>query len=126
MNNILSRINFKEAEFFYKNPLALVDYGQMQSFSLIKSSIEIFAYYGIEDFTAADIKAFFETIAVVQKKNNKVFIPSAKKISGVLDCCLDPSPCCLSSDGEYYHIISWNTDGYRFEISSAVQRRLID
>ncbi len=125
MSDALSAINFDEAAYFYKNPHALVDYSQMQSFSLIKSSIEIFAYYGLHDFSAADIKAFFEKIALVQKKNQRVFVPSAKKVSGVLDCCLLPSDCCLSADGDRYHIEHWNTDGYRYEILAARQKNLL-
>lgn len=125
MESSLDKIDFTETEFFYKNPHAFVDYSQMQSFSLIKSSVEIFAYYGINDFRAEDIKAFFEKTQIIQKKNNKVFIPSSKKISGVLDCCLVPSSCWLSVNDECYHIEKWNTDGYKFEIESAHQRGLI-
>ena len=125
MENRINKINFEEAEFFYKNPHSLVDYSQMQSFSLIKSSVEIFAYYNINTFAASDIKAFFEKLAVVQKKNEKVFIPSAKKVSGVLDCCLVPKGDHLSFDGEQYHIEKWNCDGYKYEIMSARDRNLI-
>ena len=125
MSSNTDRINFKEAEFFYKNPRALVDYGQMQSFSLIKSSVEVFAYYGIKSFLPSDIKDFFERVQIVQKKNMKVFIPSSKKISGVLDCCLTPSDNYLSSDGIIYHIEKWNCDGYKYEIMSAKNRGLI-
>ena len=55
MEDILSKINFSEAEFFYKSPDAFVDYSNMQSFSLIKSTVDVFVYYGIRDFAAEDI-----------------------------------------------------------------------
>ncbi len=125
MSNTIGNINFKEAEFFYKNPHALVDYSQMQSFSLIKSSVEIFAYYGINDFSPSDIKEFFEKLNIVQKKNQKVFIPSSKKVSGVLDCCLTPPGDHLSFDGSMYHIEKWNSDGYKYELLSARQRGIL-
>ena len=79
MSNTIGNINFKEAEFFYKNPHALVDYSQMQSFSLIKSTVDVFVYYGIRDFAAEDISRFFEKLQLVKKKLNKVFLPSPKK-----------------------------------------------
>ena len=100
MSNTIGNINFKEAEFFYKNPHALVDYSQMQSFSLIKSSVEIFAYYGINDFSPSDIKEFF-------------------------DCCLTPPGDHLSFDGSMYHIEKWNSDGYKYELLSARQRGIL-
>lgn len=125
MNKLIEKINFNEAEFFYKNPHALVDYSQIQSYSLIKSSIELFAYYGIMDFSPSDIKEFFEKLSLVQKKNQKVFIPSSKKVSGVLDCCLTPCENYLSFDGSLYHIEKWNCDGYKYEILSAKDRGMI-
>ena len=51
MNNAAEKINYTEAELFYKSPYALVDYTSVQSFTLIKSCIELFAYYGAEKFT---------------------------------------------------------------------------
>lgn len=117
----IDKINFREVNYFYKDPHALVDYSQMQSFSIIKSSVEIFSYYGISDFESGDIKAFFEKLQLVQKKNGKVFIPSVKKIDGVLECCFLPSENRLSFDNGIYHIISWNHQGYQYEISAARQ-----
>ncbi len=116
--NLLS-IDFNEVQYFYKNPRSLVDYSQMQSFSLIKSSVEIFSYYGIPDFTAGDIRDFFEKLQLVQKKNNKVFLPSPKKIDGVLQCCLSETQNKLSFQNGIYHIVSWNHSGYRYEIEAA-------
>ncbi len=122
MNN---SINFKEAEYFYKNPRSLVDYTQMQSFSLIKSCIEVFNYYNIFEFTPEQVKHFFEKINIVQAKNNRPFIPSAKKISGVMDCCLQPSDCFLEKTVTGYKIVKWNSDGYKYEIMYAKNNKLI-
>lgn len=122
MNN---SINFKEAEYFYKNPRSLVDYTQMQSFSLIKSCIEVFNYYNIFEFTPEQVKDFFEKINIVQAKNNRPFIPSAKKISGVMDCCLQPSDCFLEKTVTGYKIVKWNSDGYKYEIMYAKNNKLI-
>ena len=118
-------INFKEAEYFYKNPHSLVDFTQMQSFSLIKSCIEVFNYYNIREFTADDVKVFFEKISIIQAKNNRAFIPSAKKISGVMDCCLQPSDCFLEKTESGYKIVRWNSDGYKYEIMYAKDNNLI-
>ena len=52
------KINYNEVSFFYKGEKAMVDYSQMQSFSLIKSCIEVFAFYGMNDITASDIQQF--------------------------------------------------------------------
>lgn len=125
MNHKLSAINFTEAAYFYKSPSSLVDYSQMQSFSLIKSCIEVLAYYGIKEFTASDIRDFFEELQLVQKKNNKVFIPSPKKVSGVIETCIFPSGSFLyKKDGTYY-IEKWNTDGYHAEITHAYENKLL-
>lgn len=113
------KINYSEAIFFYKSDKAMVDYSLMQSFSLIKSCIEPFSYYGINDITAADIHKFFEKLQIVQKKNGRVFIPSEKKIRGVLDCCLEPSENYLICNNDTYHIEKWNTQGYKCEIENA-------
>ena len=119
MNTALSRINFQEAMYFYKSPHAFVDYSNMQSFSLIKSTVDVFAYYGIHDFTAEDIQAFFEQLQLVRKKTGKVFIPSPKKIRGVLDCYLTAGSETLSVNGTVYHINTWQGSGYGFEIEAA-------
>ncbi len=119
MSDVLSLINMEEAKYFYNNPHSLVDYSQMQSFSLIKSCIEVFAYYNAVDFTPEDIKEFFSALSIVQQKNNKVFVPSPKKVSGVFDCCLSGSDCVLSRTESGYHIDSWNSDGYKYEILKA-------
>ncbi len=125
MNNTLDMINFKEAVYFYKSDKAIVDYSSMQSFSLIKSCIEVFAYYGIKELKPADIKMFFEKINIVMKKNNKPFIPSQKKIEGVLDCCIGLSDCCLIKNGDSFFIEKWNTEGYKYEISYAYQKHYL-
>lgn len=119
MNQELERINWEEAGFFYKSPLALVDYGNMQSFSLIRSSVELFSYYGIVDFTPNDITEFFRKLQLIQKKFDRVFLPSPKKVSGVLDCCLDKGINQLSRHDGQYHIVSWDHSGYGYEISAA-------
>ena len=80
MSSNIDKIIFTEAEYFYKSEHAVVDYSQMQSFSLIKSCIEIFAYYGIGDFVPSDVKEFFEKIQLIQKKNGKVFVRSGAGI----------------------------------------------
>ena len=121
MSDTIKKINLNEVTYFYKSPYALVDFSNMQSFSLIKSTIEIFAYYNINDFTADDVRELFVNLQLIQKKNNKVFIPSPKKISGVLDCCLSGSMNVLSSDNGIYHIVSWDSSGYGYEISAAKQ-----
>ncbi len=119
MDECISKINFSEVNYYYKSPYALVDYSFMQSFSIIKSCIEVFVYYGINEFTASDVKSFFEKLQLVQKKSGRVFIPSEKKIDGVLSCCLPKSEnIILYTDGRY-EVQSWNTSGYEYEIKSA-------
>ena len=125
MNNKLSVINFTEVSFFYKSPDALVDYSRMQSFSIIKSCIEVIAYYGIKEFTAEDIRDFFEELKLIQQKNNKVFIPSPKKVSGVLESCIIPSGCAMTEHDGTYYIEKWNTDGYHAELKYAYERGLL-
>lgn len=119
MTDILCKINFDEVNYFYKSPFALVDYSMMQSFSLIKSSIEVFAYYGIVSFRSSDTRDFFQELQLVQKKNGRVFVPSPKKVESVLECCISTSGDTLTYSDGYYHIESWNTDGYKYEIASA-------
>ena len=77
MSSKIDKINFDEAEYFYKSPYSLVDYSSMQSFSLIKSTVEVFAFYNIDCFSAEDIKLFFEKLQLVQKRNGKFIILSA-------------------------------------------------
>lgn len=117
--NIIDKIDFYEVEYFYKSPLSLVDYTQMQSFSLIKSCIEVFAYYGITDFKSSDVKNFFQKLQLVQQKNGKVFIPSLKKVDGVLECCFAKNKNMLSFDNGVYHIVSWDSSGYGYELRAA-------
>ena len=119
MEDILSKINFSEAEFFYKSPDAFVDYSNMQSFSLIKSTVDVFVYYGIRDFAAEDISRFFEKLQLVKKKLNKVFLPSPKKVSGVLECYLTEGRQSLSYAHGRFHVNTWDGSGYGFEIEDA-------
>lgn len=112
-------LNFKEIEFFYKAPNCLTDFSLMTSFSLIRSSVEVFAYYNINSFTSSDIKEFFQKLQIVQKKNNKVFLPSAKKIDGVLQCYLSGTKDTLSLENGVYKIISWDCSGYGYTIQAA-------
>ena len=124
MNN-LDKIRFNEAEYYYKSEHAIVDYSQMQTYSLIKSCIEVFAYYDITDFTAVEMKAFFEKLQLVQQKNYRVFNPSVKKVSGVLDWCLTPGENYLSVKDNIYHVEKWNTDGYKYEMIYAREKGYI-
>lgn len=117
--NTIDNINWKEVLFFYHSPqYSFTDFSEMKSFSLIKSCIEIFSYYGINDFSSDDIKNFFEKLALVQKKNVKVFLPSLRKIEGVLECYTTAGMECLQTENHLYHIVSWNTDGYRYTVQS--------
>ncbi|MGN1457276.1 MAG: hypothetical protein ACI4XP_04885 [Acutalibacteraceae bacterium] len=125
MTDILCKINFDEVNYFYKSPFALVDYSMMQSFSLIKSSVEVFAYYGIVSFRSSDIRDFFQELQLVQKKNGRVFVPSPKKVDSVLECCMSDSENTISYSDGYYNIESWNTDGYKYEIASAREQNRI-
>lgn len=121
MSNI-EKINFREAEYFYKSEHSLIDYSEMPSFTLIKSSIEVLYYYGITDFTAAEIKEFFEKLAFTQK-NDKRFLPSVRKVNSVLEVCLTPHKQYLSFADGIYHIEKWNCDGYKYEILRAYDRK---
>lgn len=122
MENILNKINFHEAEFFYKSPDAFVDYSNMQSFSLIKSAVDVFLYYGIIDFTSEDICAFFEELQLVTQKHHKAFIPSPKKVRGVLECYLSSGHESLMLHNNVFHINRWAGSGYGFEIEAAKQK----
>lgn len=119
MNDCLSKMDFDEINYYYKSPQALVDYSLMQSFSVIKSCVEVFVYYGVTEFSAEDVKSFFTKLQLIQKKNGRVFIPSEKKIDGVLSCCLPESEnVILCTDGKYI-VKSWNISGYKSEIELA-------
>lgn len=122
MSDVLDRISWGEVGFFYKSPDSLVDYSIMQSFSLIKSAVEVFAYYGINDFTADDMKRFFERLRLIHKKRGQPFVPSAKKISGVLECCQSVGDNSLSFNGRQFRIESWDSSGYGFEIEAAKRK----
>ena len=118
----MDRINFAEVEYFYKSPLSLVDFSIIQSFSLIKSTVEVFAHYGIVEFRPEEIRQFFERLQLVHGEKQQVFLPTPKKISGVLDCCLSPGRNQLSKHEGTYRIVSWDSSGYRFEIEAARSR----
>lgn len=109
------RINFEEAEFFYKHD-TITNFSEMTSFGLIKSCIEIFAYYGENSFTGNDVKEFFRKMGIVQKKNGKVFVPSVKKAEGVLDCFLVGKGDRLSCIDGVYHIETWDYTGYMYAV----------
>ncbi len=125
MNYDINRLNFKEIEFFYKAPNSLTDFSQMTSFSLIKSCVEVLVYYDITSFTSTDIKQFFQRLQIVQKKNNKVFIPSAKKIDGVMQCYLSGTKDSLSFENGVYSIASWDCSGYGYAIKAAYDNNKI-
>lgn len=120
-NRTLSRINFTEAEYYYKSPHTLLDCSYMQSFGLIKSTVDVFVYYGINDFTAEDIQAFFERLQFFKKDADKAFIPSPKKISGVLECYLKDGKESLSLQDGHFYVNAWAGNGYGFEITAARQ-----
>ena len=116
---ICDKLDMDEVRFFYKSPHSLVDFTVVQSFTLIKSCIEILSYYGITDFTSADIKDLFSELDLVQKKNGRKFVPSPKKVNSVLECYLNDGKNSLSLNNGIYHIVSWDHSGYGFEIDSA-------
>ena len=117
MSNI-DKINFKEACYFFKSEHSLIDYSNVSSFSLIKSSVEVLYYYGITDFTAADVKEFFEKLEFTQN-DGRLFLPSVRKINSVLEVSLIPHKQYLSIKDDVYHIEKWNCDGYKSEIIRA-------
>lgn len=119
---LVDSINFTEVEYFYKSPLSLVDFSILQSFSLIKSTVEVFAHYGIREFCPEDICCFFERLQLIHGDKQKVFLPTPKKVSGVLDCCLSPGKNQLSRQDGSYRIISWDSSGYGYEIEAAKSR----
>lgn len=112
MSEAFDRINLEEAEYFYKSPDSFVDYSLMQSFSLIKSTIEVFAYYKATPFLPEDVRDLFLRLQIVQKKNGRVFVPSPKKVRGVLECYLGDGKLSLKEENGYFHIVSWDTLGY--------------
>ena len=111
----IDRINFDEAEYFYKNN-SITDFSTTTSLGLIRSCIEILAYYGVDSCTGDDIKEVFQKIGIVQKKNGKVFVPSVRKAEGVLDCFLSGKGDRLSCNNGVYHIEKWDSTGYMYEI----------
>ena len=122
MNERISKINFEDVSYFYKSPEALVDYSLMQSFSLIKSAVEIFAYYKINDIYPSDVKAFFEILQIKQQKSGKVFVPSPKKVESVLECCTGNGKNSLSKKDGFYRVETWDYSGYGFEIERKKQK----
>lgn len=125
MAELTDKINFDEVEYLYKSPDTMVDYSDVVSFTLIKSSVEIFQYYGITSFSAEDIKRFFEKLSFVRKKNGKVFVPSVKKINGVLECFLGDGvgSNILTLENDTYKIVTWAGSGCCFEIDAYRNRK---
>lgn len=114
-----NKLNFNEINFFYNDPRSIIDHSMLVDFSLIRSIIEVIAYYDALDFTAQDISELFSIIGIHQKKRDRIFTPSPRKISAVLDCFIDKSGDNLSLSDGNYHIVSWNTDAYSAEIAAA-------
>jgi len=113
--SIIDKINFDEAEYFYKHN-SITDFSTTTSLGLIRSCIEVLAYYGADSFTGNDIKEFFQKIGIIQKKNGKIFVPSVRKAEGVLDCFLLGKGDRLSCRDGIYHIEQWDSTGYMYEI----------
>ena len=123
--SIKDKIDLDEARFFYSSPLTMINNSGLESFGLIKSSVDIFVYYGINEFTAEDIKELFEAMQLVRKKTGKVFVPSAKKIIGVLECYYKKSSQQLELLGDVFRVIKWDCGGYKYEIENAKQHGYI-
>ena len=109
----MDTINFEEVKYFYEHN-SITDFSAMTSLGLIRSSIEIFSYYGVNVFTGNDIKEFFQKAGIIRKE--KIFVPSVKKIEGVLDCFLSGKGDRLSCNNGVYHIEKWDSTGYMYEI----------
>ena len=126
MPELTDKINFEEVEYLYKSPDTMVDYSDVVSFTLIKSSVEIFQYYGITSFSADDIKRFFERLGFVRKKSGKIFVPSVKKINGVLECFFFffVGSNVLTLENGSYKIVSWAGSGCCFEIDAYRKRNI--
>ena len=119
------RIDLDEVRFFYLSPRTMIDNSGLASFGLIKSSVDVFVYYGINEFTAGDIRELFEALQLVRKKTGRVFVPSAKKITGVLECYYRKSSQQLELCGDVFRVVKWDCGGYRYEIENAKQRGYI-
>lgn len=119
MNDFLLKMNFDEINYYYKSPKSLVNYSLMQSFSIIKSCIEVFAYYEITEFKAIDVKIFFEKLQLVQERNHRIFVPSEKKIIGVINCLPQSKNNIIVFDKDKYIIKAWDISGYKAEIELA-------
>ena len=121
MTDITRRVNMREISYFYTSPDVLIDNSGLNSFSLIRSIIEVLDYYGIKDFTAEDVYCIFKEIGIVQRSNGRVFAPSVKKISGVLECYINNKnrKYSLSLHEKTFHIESWDHTGYLYEIEYA-------
>lgn len=122
MMSINSMINLDEARFFYTSPNTMIDNSGLESFGLIRSAVDVLVYYGINEFTADDIRELFDSLQLIRKKNGRVFVPSVKKISGVLECYLGKGTFMLERSGERFRAVSWDCGGYRYEIEAAKQK----
>ena len=119
---IADRIELDEVRFFYLSPDTMIDNSGLESFGLIKSSVDVLVYYGINEFSAEDIKELFEALQLVRKKTGRVFVPSVRKITGVLECYYGKNPQQLEADGERFRVVRWDCGGYKYEIENAKRR----
>ena len=118
-SDITQMVDLGEIKHFYTSPETLIDNGNLNSFSLIRSIIEVLDYYGVKTFTAEDVHRIFSEIHMVQKSNGRIFCPSVKKITGVLECYTVKGKYSLSEENGVFRIESWDHTGYRSEIEYA-------
>lgn len=119
MTDITQKVNMREISYFYTSPDVLIDNSGLNSFSLIRSIIEVLDYYGVKEFTAGDVYRIFKGIGMVQRSNGRIFAPSVKKISGVLECYVKDGKYSLSLHCDVFRIESWDHTGYLYEIEYA-------
>lgn len=108
-------LDFNEIEYYCKSERTIISFSALPSFIMIQEAVMILCAYGINEFCAEDIKELFLKVNVLLP-NGKLFKPSCKKISGVLDTKTRNSVLDLENSGGTYIIKKCNSDGYKAEI----------
>lgn len=108
-------LDFNEIEYYCKSERTIIPFSALPSFIMIQEAVMILSAYGINQFSAEDIRELFLRINVLLP-SGKVFKPSCKKISGVLDTKTRNSVLALESNDGTYSIKRCSIDGYKAEI----------
>lgn len=97
------KINFDEVGYCLKSTKSSMDFSCLPSLTVqMEQIIAVFYFYGIRNFIEEDIRQMFANLQVISPRNDKVIMPTDKKVRAILEKMVEKGK--LDMEDALFHI----------------------